>query len=304
VLVAVLVAFGSPPGVRDPPPATAKGYAALAAMCLIWGSTFLAIRMGNEALPPFWAASLRLAFATPLYFLIAWASGALVRDAAAIRTALVYGFLNYGVNFVLLYWGELRVPSGTAAVIYATIPLTTAVFAALLRVHPFDRRQLAGSAVGLAGVAIVFSGELTSGAPATALAAIFGAAVASALSAVVLKRGPVQSTWMVNSVGAAAGLVVCAAASVAAREPRPLPGSLEAWGPVLYLVLAGNLGAYALYGWLITQWNVVRINVIALVIPLIAVGLGALVRSEALSVGTYAGAAVVLAGVGLTVARR
>jgi drug/metabolite transporter (DMT)-like permease len=273
-------------------------------MCLIWGSTFLAIRVGNEALPPIWAATLRLLLATPLYLIIGWAGGALVRDGAAIRAAVGYGLLNYGVNFVLLYWGEQRVPSGTAAVIYATIPLMTAIFAARMGVHPFERRQLAGALVGLVGVGVVFSGELTSGAPALSLAAVFGGAAASALSTVVLKQGPGQSTWMANGIGAAAGAVVCLAASLVLGEPHALPSSGAAWGPLLYLVLAGNLGAYALYGWLVARWNVVRLNVIALVIPLVAVVLGAVIRDEALSITTYAGAAVVLAGVGLTLARR
>ena len=275
-------------------------YAALAGMCLIWGSTFLAIRVGNETVPPIWAAVLRLALATPLYFALAWTTGALSRDRNAIRAAIGYGAFNYGINFALLYWGEQRVPSGTAAVIYATIPLTTAVFAAMLGVHAFDRRQVLGSLVGLAGVAIVFSGELTSGAPVLALLAIFGAATASSLSTVILKQGPPQSTWMANGVGAAAGLVLCAAASLAMGEPHDLPSSADAWGPILYLVLAGNLGAYGLYGWLIARWNVVRINVIALIIPVIAVALGALIRNEALSTASYAGAAVVLIGVALT----
>jgi drug/metabolite transporter (DMT)-like permease len=282
---------------------TPQQYAALAAMCLLWGSTFLAIRVGNESLPPMWAATLRLLIATPLYLAIAVASGVLVRDGAAIRAAAGYGLLNYGVNFVLLYWGEQRVPSGTAAVIYATIPLLTAVFAARMGVHPFDRRQLAGSAIGLAGVALVFSGELTSGAPAGSLAAVFGGAVASALSTVVLKQGPRQSTWTANGIGAAAGTLVCVVASLALGEPRHAPRSLDGWGPVRYLVLAGNLGAYALYGWLVARWNIVRLNVIALVIPLIAVALGALVRDEALSAATYSGAAVVLAGVAVTLLR-
>ena len=283
---------------------TPRGYAALGGMCLIWGSTFLAIRLGNESVAPVWAATLRLALATPLYLMLAWATGANMRNRAAFRAALLYGVFNYGVNFVLLYWGETHVPSGTAAVIYATIPLTTAVFAALLGVHAFERHQIAGSVIGLLGVAIVFSGELTSGAPPVALLAVFGGAVASALSTVVLKQGPPQSTWAANGIGGAAGTAMCFAASVAMGESHALPRGLDEWSPILYLVLAGNLGAYALYGWLIAQWNVVRINVIALIIPVIAVALGAAVRSEALPPATYAGAAVVLAGVALTLARR
>ena len=288
-----------PPDVRTP-----QTYAALVAMCLIWGSTFLAIRLGNESVPPIWAASIRLMLATPLFMIVAWATGARIRGGEAIRAALGYGVFNYGVNFVLLYWGEQRVPSGTAAVIYATIPLTTAIFASLLSVHAFERRQLVASVVGLVGIAVVFRGELGSGAPIPALAAVFGGATASALSSVILKKGPPQSTWVANAIGAAAGAVICLAASFALGEPHHLPRGVDAWTPILYLVVAGNLGAYALYGWLITKWNVVRINVIALVIPIIAVVLGAAVRAEAPAFETYVGAALVLSGVAVTLVPR
>lgn len=275
-------------------------YAALAGMCLIWGSTFLVIRIGNEALPPAWAAALRLLIAIPLYFGVACATGASVGSRLAVRGALLYGSLNYGVNFVLLYWGELRVSSGPAAVIYATIPLTTAVFAWMSGVHRLEWRQLVASAIGLAGVAAVFSSELVRGVDLGALLAVAGAATASSLASVVLKRTPPQSTWVTNGFGAIAGVVVCLAASASLGERWRLPGSAASWGPILYLVVAGNLGAYALYGWVVTRWNVVRINVIALIIPIIAVALGTLVRHEALGRSAFAGAALVLVGVSLS----
>jgi putative membrane protein PagO len=272
-------------------------------MCLIWGSTFLTIRIGNEAVPPVWAAAIRLVIATPLYFIVARATGAVFQGGAALRAALGYGALNYGVNFVLLYWGEQRIPSGTAAVIYATIPLTTGLFASLLSVHRFERRQMLASVVGLAGVAVVFSAELTRGAPLSALAAVLGGATASSLSSVILKKGPPQSTWVANGIGAAAGAVVCLTASVVLRESHAFPRGAAAWMPIAYLVLAGNLGAYALYGWLIARWNVIRLNVIALLIPVVAVVLGSLIGREALPSQTFVGGAIVLLGVALTLRR-
>jgi len=283
---------------RDP-----REYAALAGMCLIWGSTFLVIRIGNEAVPPLWAATIRLIIATPLYFIVARATGAVFSGGPALRAALAYGILNYGVNFVLLYWGEQRIPSGTAAVLYATIPLTTGLFASLLGVHRFESRQLFAAILGLAGVAVVFSAELARGAPLAALAAVLGGATASSLSSVILKKGPPQSTWVVNSIGAAVGAVICLTASLGMREPHAIPRDVAGWAPIAYLVVAGNLGAYALYGWLIAKWNVIRINVIALMIPMVAVVLGSLIRQEALPSQAYAGGALVLVGVGLTLFR-
>jgi len=295
-----VTAASTPPAAgatEDRSPAT---YAAFAAMCLIWGSTFLAIRIGNEALAPVWSAVLRLAVAAPLYALIATLVKAPWPRGAALRAAVAYGLLNYGVNFALLYWGEVVVPSSTTAIVYATIPLTTAAAVAIIGLQPIRKHEIAGALIGLVGVVLVFSGELSNGGPLLALAAIFIAATCGGLASVALKRAPKQSTWVANAVGAASGLLVCVPVSLALGERWTMPHGIAGWGPLLYLIVAGNLGAYALLGWLVTRWKVTNVNAITLVVPVIAVLLGALVRNETPSFGTILGAGLVLAGVALT----
>ena len=97
-----------PEHAADPPPATARAWLAFAACGAIWGSTFLAISFGNDALAPVWAATLRLALATVL--LTAWtrARGRALPRGPALRAALGYGVTQFGVNLPLLYWGETR----------------------------------------------------------------------------------------------------------------------------------------------------------------------------------------------------
>lgn len=279
---------------EDRSPAT---YAAFAGTCLIWGSTFLAIRFGTESVPPVWGATIRLAIASVLCFLVMKATGGSFPRGAALRAAFVFGTLNLGVNFVFLYWGEQTVPSGTAAVLYATIPITSGLFSAMLGVHPLNRIQLISAAIGLSGVALIFSGELQIGAPAVALAAVFTGATLASFSIVLVKKAPPQSTWALNSFGAAVGACVCLAGSLVLGEPRQWPQGTAGWGPILYLAVLGNVGAYGLFGWLITKWKVTSASVSALIIPLIAVILGAIVKGEAPLGATYAGAALVLVGV-------
>ena len=281
---------------EDRSPAT---YAAFAATCLIWGSTFLAIRFGTESVPPVWGATIRLAIAAILCFLMMKATGGSFPRGAGLRAAFWFGALNLGVNFVLLYWGEQTVPSGTAAVIYATIPITTGLFSAMLGVHRLSRLQLVSAAIGLSGVILIFSGELRVGASATALVAVFTGATCASFSSVIVKKAPPQSTWALNSFGAAVGACVCLLGSLVLSESRPLPQGMPGWGPILYLAILGNLGAYALYGWLITKWKVTSASVAALIIPVLAVILGAIVKGEAPPPATYAGAALVLTGVGV-----
>ena len=272
-------------------------YAAFAGMCLIWGTTFLAIRIGSEAVPPLWGASLRLTLAAILNLIVALLTRARWPRGSALRGIALFGFLNLGLNFALLYWGEQAVPSGIAAVFYATVPLTTAFFAALLGVHPLERTHLIAAVVGLLGVAVIFSSELRWGTPGVSLLVVFTAATVASLAGVILKRVPPHSSFVVNAIGAAIGACVCFAASLFLRETHQLPRGMAAWGPILYLTIAGNLGAYILYTWLLSQWKVTTVSVGALIIPVLAVIVGALVRREAPAPGAYLGAVLVLLGV-------
>ena len=147
-----------PSGHEGPRPALAWG--AWITCSLIWGSTFLFISLGNDALAPVWAASLRLALAAVLLTLIARGLRHPFPRGRALRASLSYGLLQFGVNFPLLYWAEKTFPSGLTAVIFATIPLTTALTTAGLRMERLTALKLAGAGVALAGVALLFSDQL------------------------------------------------------------------------------------------------------------------------------------------------
>ena len=274
-------------------------YAAFAGMSLLWGSTFLAIRVGNDALPSLWAATIRLVLAAPLLFLVARALRVPLPRGRALRGAALFGFLNLGVNFALLYWGEERVPSGIAAVLYATTPLTTGALAWLVGLERPRAVTVFAALLGLLGVCLIFTGEIRAGAPGMSLLAVFLAATAASASSVVLKRVPQRSPFVTNAVGALAGLPVCLLGSFLLGESHVVPSGVRAWAPVIYLVLAGNLGAFVLYAWLVSRWEVTKVSNVALVVPVIAVLLGSLVRGEAPTLGTYVGGCIVLAGVTL-----
>lgn len=272
-------------------------YVAFALCCLIWGSTFLAIRIGNEAVAPVWGAALRLALAAPALTLLAWATRARWPRGQALQGAILFGFFNYGVNLGLLYWGEQTVPSGIAAVFYATVPLSTALLAPLFGIEPLSPRKLAAATVAFVGVGVIFAGELSLAVPFAGLLAILVAATAAALSTVMLKRAPRQDTLPANAIAAAVGLPVCLATSVFLGESRALPETAAGWFPILYLVVAGSLGAYLLYTWLIKTWSVTNASYIGVIVPIVAVILGAIVKQERPAPLTFLGAAIVITAV-------
>lgn len=269
-------------------------------MCLIWGTTFLVIRIGTEAVPPLWGATIRLTIACALNVAVAVLTRAAWPRGSALRLIALYGFLALGVNLALLYWGEQTVPSGIAAVLYATSPLTTAFFARQFGIEAFSRRKMFAAVVGLLGVSLIFSGELRFGAPAIALIVVFTATIIASLAGVILKTVPPHSSFVVNAIGTGLGALVCFAASLILGEFRGLPQGLAGWGPILYLAFVGNLGAYILYTWLMSQWDATSVSAGALIIPVLAVLAGAIVRGEAPAPETYAGAALVLAGVSVS----
>lgn len=272
-------------------------YVAFLSCCLIWGSTFLAIRIGNQSLPPEWAATMRLTLAAPLLALIVLVRRDPWPRGKTLLGATLFGAFNFGANLALLYWGERVVPSGIAAVLYATVPLSTAFLAAVFGVERLNARKLIAAIVAIAGVATIFAGEMQLDVPLEGLLAVFFAATFAALSSIALKRYPQPSAFATNAVGAAAGAVICFAASVLLGEDRSIPSTLPAIWPVIYLTLAGSLGAYVIFTWLVAHWSVTSASYVGVVVPVIAVILGALVLQETRAAETYVGAAIVVAAV-------
>jgi drug/metabolite transporter (DMT)-like permease len=278
------------------PPADARAWLAFAACGAIWGSTFLAISFGNDALAPVWAATLRLALAAVL--LAAWTRArrrALPRGPA-LRAALGYGVAQFGVNLPLLYWGETLVPSGLSAVVYGTIPLSSALMTGALGMERLTVAKVLGAIVAFAGVAVLFSSTLHAHVSPLGLGAILIGATAASLGTVLLKRGPRQDPLGANAVGSAIGAVMSGAMSVALGEPHGLPATLGAAWPLLYLTVAGSLGAYVLMSWLVNRWPVTRTAYVTVIVPVIALALGSFARHERLTAASFGGTTLVVLG--------
>ena len=106
----------APPRAHAPNAASPAAFGAFAGIVLIWGSTFLVIRIGNDSLAPVWAATLRLAIASAILALIAVATRQKWPRGRALEAALLFGLVDFGVSLPLLYWGEMHVPSAIAAI--------------------------------------------------------------------------------------------------------------------------------------------------------------------------------------------
>ncbi len=278
-------------------PSNAALYGAFIGCVTIWGSTFLFIAIGNDTVPPLWGATLRLALAAAILFTVMAVRGLPFPRGAALRAAAVFGFFQFGVNLPLLYLGETEVPSGLAAVVFATIPLSTIFFARVFGLEKLSGRRILGGCVALTGIVVMFSTQMRAAVHPLALLEVLGATWGGCLGSVALKRGPRQSPIVSNAIGCLVGLVVCLAGSLALHERMAWPTTWNAIVPIVYLATAGSVGAFVLWAWLVGHWDISRTSYMAVLIPLVAVSLGGWVRHEHLGLTTLLGGLIVLGGV-------
>ncbi|MFM8559796.1 MAG: DMT family transporter [bacterium] len=279
--------------------ATARGplpWLAFLTCCGIWGSTFLFIRMSNDGTPPVLGAALRLALAAGLFALLGLALRRPWPGVRGIRSALGFGTLNFGVSLPLLYWGQVSVPSGFAAIFYGTMPLTTALFARALGLEPLRPRIVGASLVALGGVTVLVSSRITGAVAPLHMAAVAVAATTAGISGVLLKRAEGFDPFTGNALAHGVGAVVCLLASHALGEPQHLPQGAASW-PVIYLVTVGSIGACTTFTCLISRWPVTRISFSSVIIPVVALGLGMLVMHERPGTTALVGAGVILGAV-------
>ena len=279
------------------------GYGAFAGASLIWGTTFLFIAISNEIVAPLWGATLRLVLASAGLLGMAVLTRATFPRGKGLRDVALYGVMGFGLNLPLLYWGQQTVPSGMTAVVFATAPLQTALYARVAGLERIDRVKLVAAVMGVVGVAIIFSGQLGVGVPLAGLIAVLLASTTAAWGSVFLRRAGKQSPWAVNAIAAPIGAVICVGISRLLGERWNMPATAGEWLPIVYLAILGSGGAFVLYAWLLGRWGPTNASFIGVVVPVIALIMGAIFRAEFPPLISYAGAAVVIAAVVLALTR-
>jgi drug/metabolite transporter (DMT)-like permease len=277
---------------------------ALATVYLVWGSTYLAIRVMVETIPPLLGSGLRFLVAgAVLYpFLLARRGWAGVRvPARQAGAAALVGLLFLAGGTGLVTVAERDVPSGLAAVLVAAMPLLVVLLRRLAG-ERVPKATALGVAVGFAGVAVLLlPGNPAPGAGWFGLALILVANVSMAVASFASGRLPVPGDTLVATALEllAAGLVLCLAGLLAgeavALDPRAVSGASVA--ALVYLVVAGSLVAYTAYVWLLANAPVSQATTHTHVNPVVAVALGWLVLHERVTLATLAGAALIIGSV-------
>jgi drug/metabolite transporter (DMT)-like permease len=285
------------------PPGPARLAAAFLLLTLIWGTTWAAIRLGLEGLPPFTGVALRFLVAGTLLLALAPAFG--VRFAWSRREVglwLTNGALAFSVSYTVVYWAEQYIPSGLAALLFATYPLLVAVLAHVaLPGERLSARAAGGVLTGFAGVAVIFSDELRAlgGASVRSVALVFLLSpTVSALATVAVKRwGAGIHPLSLTAVPMLLTAIVVGGLALLFERHEPLVFDLRSLSALLYLAIPGSAVTFTVYYWLLARVPATRVALIAYTIPIVAVALGAVAFGEPVRVKVVLGGFLVLAGV-------
>jgi len=284
---------------------TWKKLLAFAIIYFVWGSTFLAIRVGVREVPPFLLAAIRFVIAGLVLYGWMLLQGERSPSGRQWLSAVVLAVLIFVLDYGLLFWAERRVQSGVAAVMMATIPVFMALSEIVfLGTQKLTARLLLALLIGTVGVAVLVSRSLNFGGTPIDRAgavALIVAAIAWSISSALTRKLPLPPSKVMSS-GAQmlAGGVLLALTAGALGEFRgfhPWTVSRGAWLSLLYLIVAGSIVAFTAYVWLIHHESPTKVGTYAYVNPVVAVLLGYFVGGEGLGARTIMGTLCVLVSV-------
>ena len=277
--------------------------AAWITLCVVWSSTWLAIKVGLRDLPPISYVAIRFLIAIVVLVAVSFGRTHLLPTRRSDVAVLAFtGVLMFALNYGLLFWGELHVSSGLAAVLQASIPIFGMVFAHwLLPDEPLQWRQLAGAFVSIGGVALIcarllsFNGWL---AFVGGLGISVGAASAAFSNVLLKSRKMNLSPGMMAAWQMIFGTVpLLFAGLLIDGNPARFHWTGRAMFCLLYLAVIGSSLTFLLLYWLMPRMSVTKLQTISLITPPGAIALGWALGGERLSAWSFLGAFFVLAGV-------
>ena len=274
-----------------------------ALVVLIWGTTWAAIRIGLQGVPPFAGVAVRFTIAGALLLVLAHAAGVrLGRGRHEKALWVANGVLTFCLSYSIVYWSEQYIPSGLAAVLFATYPLFVAALAhPLLADERLTARAALGLVVGFTGVAVIFSDDLALlGGEQVRHAAfiMLGSPLVSALATVAIKRwGTGVHPLSLSAVPMLFTGAVIGAVAAVFEQDRPLVLDGRSVGALLYLAVLGSAVTFTVYYWLLARVTATQLALTSYLIPIVALAIGAVLFEEPLRPRLLAGSVLILAGV-------
>lgn len=282
-----------------------KEWGAFALLGLVWGSSFLWIKIAVQEIGPFTLVAFRLLFGVVgLLLVMRFTKESFPRDRRTLLAYLFMGVVNTAIPFVLISWGETLIDSGLASILNGTVPLFTIVIAHYwLHDEKITLARIAGLIVGFIGVVVLVSRDFG---PQGLLENVWGQLAVLAASvcyatAITFSRRhlrnqpPVVQSLMVLLIADALIWI----ATPLAEKPFHLPALPLTWFAIAWLGLLGSCLAYLLFFYLINAWGPTRASLVTYVFPVIGLILGILFLNEVADWRLIVGSLLVVGGIGV-----
>jgi drug/metabolite transporter (DMT)-like permease len=280
-----------------------------ASLCFVWGSTWLAIKVGLEFLPPFMFAGIRFTIATIVLLVLSRILHAQVpKDRHSWSIMLFLGIFQISLPYGLVFWGEEYISSGLSAVLFATLPFFVVISAHLLvKDEKLTKLKTIGVIAAFAGLVAIFWRDIAAAQTLNTQSSFFGslAVVGSAASGgmanVVAKRyaGKIDpsANVLVQSI---VGALVLSSIGVLTEMNSRINFTPTAVFAVFYLGVIGSALAFVGLYWLLTKASATNVSLFTFITPIVALGLGWLFLKEVLDPNVGLGTVLILIGVYLT----
>jgi drug/metabolite transporter (DMT)-like permease len=268
---------------------------------IIWGTTWLAIKIGLDSIPPLYAISMRFTLASlVLYLLLKFRKESLPLNSRSIFQYLNLAFLSFSIPFILVYWGEQFIASGMAAVIFSLYPFVVAIGSyMLLSTERLTRETLAGLLLSFIGIIVIFWNELNfSGQNTAGMIAVLLSTILQGISLVLVKKTNHNTSPIALTLG---GMIlsvpVVLLMALFLEDYQMIRYTVAGIMSVCYLGTIGSVVTFVIYYWLLERIETVYLSLVSFVTPVIAVVVGFIFLDEELSTQFIIGSLFVLLGI-------
>ncbi len=271
-------------------------------ICLIWGSTWLAIKIGLDSFTPLGGAGLRfMSAAIMFYLIIKYKKIEVQKDKLAYKIYLMLAFFSYIFPYALVYWGERYISTGLTSILFGIMPFGVVILSRImLPENRISKYQWIGIIAGFAGLVVIFSQNLKVDLKNDfwGMIGVLTAAVMQAVVAVIMKKhsgklNPLALNYYPTLIAGPVLLI----AGFLMEDSSKWVFNAQGVGSFLYLALFGTVIAFSVYYWLMKKMNVVILSLNSFVTPIIAVILGAFILAEKFTMRDLLGSSFVLIGI-------
>ncbi len=268
----------------------------------VWGSTWLAIKIGLGSVPPILGAGIRFMIAGAILFAIVRLRKLAIPVSAELRRLyVVLILLSYAIPYGVVYWCQQFIPSGLSSILFGAYPLWVALLSHIILANErLDGYKVTGIVLGFAGIIVIFSRDIhwADSNSFVGMLGILSTTLMQAFALVMIKKhGQPVSPFALNFVGMSVAGVLLFSAGLMFESLSSVVWDAAAIGSILYLSVVGSVIAFVTYHWLLKRVEAVYLSLVSFINPILAVILGAVVLKETLAAGVFLGAALVLCGI-------